>query len=50
MWFYAIRVNNAGHTIIVDGVTYTLHLLPAGLLYEGKLCVIGNGVVVTPAR
>ena len=40
--------NNAGHTIIVDGVTYTLHLLPAGLLYEGKLCVIGNGVVVDP--
>jgi adenylosuccinate synthase len=40
--------NNAGHTIIVDGVTYTLHLLPAGLLYNNKLCVIGNGVVVDP--
>lgn len=40
--------NNAGHTIIVDDATYTLHLLPSGLLYEGKLCVIGNGVVVDP--
>lgn len=40
--------NNAGHTIIVDDVKYTLHLIPAGSLYDGKLCVIGNGVVVDP--
>lgn len=40
--------NNAGHTIIVDGTVYTLHLIPAGSLYEGKPCVIGNGVVVDP--
>ncbi len=40
--------NNAGHTIIVDGVKYTLHLIPAGSLHEGKLCIIGNGVVVDP--
>lgn len=40
--------NNAGHTIIVDNVKYTLHLIPAGSLYEGKLCIIGNGVVVDP--
>ena len=40
--------NNAGHTIIVDDVTYTLHLIPAGLLYGGKPCIIGNGVVVDP--
>ena len=40
--------NNAGHTIIVDDVTYKLHLIPAGSLYEGKPCVIGNGVVVDP--
>jgi adenylosuccinate synthase len=40
--------NNAGHTIIVNGVTYTLHLIPAGLLYDGKPCIIGNGVVVDP--
>ncbi|MGI5849941.1 MAG: adenylosuccinate synthase [Christensenellales bacterium] len=40
--------NNAGHTIIVDGVTYKLHLIPAGSLYDSKPCVIGNGVVVDP--
>ena len=40
--------NNAGHTIIVDGTTYKLHLIPAGSLYDSKLCVIGNGVVVDP--
>lgn len=40
--------NNAGHTIIVDDVKYTLHLIPAGSLYDGKLCIIGNGVVVDP--
>lgn len=40
--------NNAGHTIIVDGVTYTLHLIPAGALYDSKPCVIGNGVVIDP--
>lgn len=40
--------NNAGHTIIVDGTKYTLHLVPAGALYEDKPCIIGNGVVVDP--
>ncbi|MDD5016612.1 MAG: adenylosuccinate synthase [Eubacteriales bacterium] len=40
--------NNAGHTIIVDGVTYKLHLIPAGVLYNSKPCVIGNGVVIDP--
>lgn len=40
--------NNAGHTIIVNDVTYKLHLLPAGSLRDGKPCVIGNGVVVDP--
>ena len=40
--------NNAGHTIIVDDITYKLHLIPAGSLYDSKLCVIGNGVVVDP--
>lgn len=40
--------NNAGHTIIVDGVTYKLHLIPAGALYDSKPCVIGNGVVIDP--
>jgi adenylosuccinate synthase len=38
--------NNAGHTIVVDGETYALHLLPAGVLTPGVTPVIGNGVVV----
>jgi adenylosuccinate synthase len=40
--------NNAGHTIVVDGAVFKLHLIPAGSLYDGKPCVIGNGVVVDP--
>jgi len=40
--------NNAGHTVIADGVTYKLHLIPSGILYEGKPCIIGNGLVVDP--
>jgi adenylosuccinate synthase len=40
--------NNAGHTVIHDGVTYVLHLIPSGILRHGKVCVIGNGVVVDP--
>ena len=39
--------NNAGHTLVVDGVTYKLSLLPSGIV-RGKLSVIGNGVVVDP--
>lgn len=40
--------NNAGHTVIVGGDEFKLHLLPSGILYKGKTCVIGNGVVVDP--
>ena len=40
--------NNAGHTIVRDGETWKLHLIPSGILYPGKLCVIGNGVVIDP--
>ncbi|HME89214.1 MAG TPA: adenylosuccinate synthase [Chthoniobacterales bacterium] len=40
--------NNAGHTIAHDGETYILHLIPSGILRRGKVCVIGNGVVVDP--
>src|SRR5947209_20573840 len=40
--------NNAGHTVIHDGVTYVLHLIPSGILRPGKVCVIGNGVVIDP--
>jgi adenylosuccinate synthase len=38
--------HNAGHTLVIDGVTYKLSLLPSGVVREGKLSVIGNGVVV----
>ena len=40
--------NNAGHTIVRDGVTWKLHLIPSGILHPGKLCAIGNGVVIDP--
>src|ERR1700761_7358132 len=40
--------NNAGHTIVRNGTTYKLHLMPSGILHPGKLCVIGNGVVIDP--
>ena len=40
--------NNAGHTIIRDGETYKFHLIPSGILYPGKICAIGNGVVIDP--
>lgn len=38
--------NNAGHTLVIDGTTYKLSLLPSGIVREGKLSVIGNGVVL----
>jgi adenylosuccinate synthase len=41
--------NNAGHTLVVDGCKTVLHLVPSGVLQPGKVCVIGNGVVVDPA-
>ena len=40
--------NNAGHTIVRGDETYKLHLMPSGILHPGKLCVIGNGVVIDP--
>jgi adenylosuccinate synthase len=40
--------NNAGHTVIHAGKKYILHLIPSGILRRGKVCVIGNGVVVDP--
>lgn len=39
---------NAGHTVVVEDEKYVFHLLPSGILYPGKLCVIGNGVVIDP--
>jgi adenylosuccinate synthase len=40
--------NNAGHTVLLNGQKYVLHLVPSGILRKGKVCVIGNGVVVDP--
>ncbi|MEC9435362.1 MAG: adenylosuccinate synthase [Pseudomonadota bacterium] len=40
--------HNAGHTLVIDGVTYKLSLLPSGIVRKGKLSVIGNGVVLDP--
>ncbi|MCX5480962.1 adenylosuccinate synthase [Kaistia geumhonensis] len=40
--------HNAGHTLVIDGVSYKLSLLPSGVVRPGKLGVIGNGVVVDP--
>ena len=40
--------NNAGHTVIYDGKKYILHLIPSGILWPEKNCVIGNGVVIDP--
>ncbi len=40
--------HNAGHTLVIEGVTYKLHALPSGVVRRGKLSVIGNGVVLDP--
>ncbi|MFZ3103013.1 MAG: adenylosuccinate synthase [Desulfitobacteriaceae bacterium] len=41
--------NNAGHTVVVKGEEFKLHLIPSGILYSNKTCVIANGVVIDPA-
>ncbi|MBN2282642.1 MAG: adenylosuccinate synthase [Deltaproteobacteria bacterium] len=40
--------NNAGHTLVVGGVQTILHLIPSGILHEGKTCILGNGMVINP--
>lgn len=40
--------NNAGHTIVHGDTTWKFHLIPSGILYSGKPCMIGNGVVIDP--
>ncbi len=40
--------HNAGHTLVIDGKIYKLHLLPSGIVRPGKLSIIGNGVVIDP--
>lgn len=41
--------NNAGHTVVANGATYKLRLIPSGILYKNTVCVIGNGTVIDPA-
>ncbi|MFD2615289.1 adenylosuccinate synthase [Paenibacillus gansuensis] len=41
--------NNAGHTILIKDKKYKLHLIPSGIFYSDKICVIGNGMVINPA-
>jgi len=41
--------NNAGHTVVVGDKEYIFHLMPSGILHKGKVCCIGNGVVIDPA-
>lgn len=40
--------NNAGHTIVFDQKRYKLHMIPSGILYQNKVCVLGNGMVIHP--
>jgi len=40
--------NNAGHTLVVDGKKFIFHIVPSGILYENKKCLIGNGVIIDP--
>ena len=40
--------NNAGHTLVVEGKKFVFHLIPSGILYDDKMCMIGNGVIVDP--
>ena len=39
---------NAGHTVVYKDITYKFHLVPSGILYENKICFLGNGVVIYP--
>jgi len=48
---YVVRFqggNNAGHTLVVDGKKFVFHIIPSGILYQDKKCMIGNGVIVDP--
>ncbi|MEN3186814.1 MAG: adenylosuccinate synthase [Atribacterota bacterium] len=40
--------SNAGHTVIVDGEKFVFHLIPSGILHQGKVCVLGDGMVIDP--
>ncbi len=40
--------HNAGHTVVINNERFILHLIPSGILHRGKICIIGNGVVIEP--
>jgi adenylosuccinate synthase len=40
--------NNAGHTLVVEGKKFVFHIIPSGILYADKMCMIGNGVIIDP--
>lgn len=40
--------HNAGHTLVIDGKRRVLHLIPSGILHEGAMCILGQGVVISP--
>ena len=40
--------DNAGHTVVIEDEEFILHIIPSGILHKGKVCIIGNGVVVNP--
>ena len=40
--------NNAGHTVVINSKKFVFHLIPSGILHKGKICAIGNGVVIDP--
>jgi len=49
---YVVRFqggNNAGHTLVVNKQQYIFHIIPSGILYQDKKCMIGNGVIIDPA-
>ncbi len=49
---YVVRFqggNNAGHTLVVEGKQFIFHIIPSGILYEEKTCMIGNGVIIDPS-
>lgn len=41
--------HNAGHTVVINNEKYVLHIIPSGILHKGKICIIGNGVVIEPS-
>ncbi len=48
---YVVRFsggNNAGHTLVVNGQKFAMHLIPSGILHKDKVCIISNGVVIDP--